>query len=531
MIRKLVGEDWVVEDDVRITGFWAIRYVDPGVFRADPIAAYNQDIVPIGYRAIIELPARLGIDPIGLSTVLLVALGLVSALLGYRLATLLRPTPLAGVLGSMLVTCSYLVSPSATPRGFGYVLLIAYLIVFLERRTWLMGLVLVAAALIYAPVAGVCVGMTLLLQVRRRGRRPTLAPRGELVPVAAMSMVCGVILLITVASFDAGEWGPVVTRDVGQRMIEFGQSGRTAFFFDLWQDRWLFGQHSGLFQTMLPLTIAGGALLPLLVVWRSGVSRTRETRPLGFLVAMLAAAVVGWSVAHVFWLKLYMPARFTTTPFRLAAALATALLFAIVIERLLATRPRNGLLGVVRWSALGVTVAVLAFGAVVYPLVQETGAHVLAVGEDGALYEELRRAPKDSLVATLSPQAAYVPSFGHRSVLTGQEYAVPFHLGYYRRFRHRQTALLEAHYTADPARIGAFLRRYGVDYFLIESGAFEEEYFVTTPYLHQYDPATGRALRALRTGTPVLQRLGTQCAVLRSSTRLLVDAHCIAARL
>src|SRR5687768_5822256 len=110
---------------------------------------------------------------------------------------------------------------------------------------------------------------------------------------------------------------------------------------------------------MLPLTIVGGSLLPLLLVWRSGVSRTRETRPLGFLVAMLAVAVAGWAVAHAFWLKLYMPARFTTTPFRLAAALATALLFAIAIERLLAARPQNRLLESARWSALSVTFGVL----------------------------------------------------------------------------------------------------------------------------------------------------------------------------
>lgn len=531
MLRKLLGEEWVVEDDVRLTGAWAIRHSDPGVFVADPIAAYNEDVVPVGYQAIVGLPAHLGVDPIVLSSVLIVALGLLCAALGYRLATLLRPGPLTGVLGSVLVVDGYLVSPSATPRGFGYVLLIAYLIALLERRPWLMAALLVAAALLYAPVAGVCAGMTLLLLIRRRGWRPVLAPIGEVVPVVAMSALCGAILLATVAAFNSGAWGPVVTREVGQQMIEFGQTGRTAFFFELWQDRWLFGQHSGLFQTMLPLTIIGAVLLPLVLVWCAGRREPRQTRPLGFMVAMLAVAVAGWAAAHVFWLKLYMPARFTTVPFRLAAALATALLFAIVIERLLAARPQRQVLVFARWTAVAGTSSVLLFGAVAYPLIRETGAHVLAVGEDGALYDALRKTPKDSLVATLSPQAAFLPSLAHRSVLTGQEYAVPFHLGYYRQFKERQMALLEAHYTTSPQRLREFLRRYGVDYFVIETGAFEEEYFTTTPFLHQYEPATGRASSSLRAGTPVLERLGQECAALRSPERMLVDADCLSSRL
>jgi hypothetical protein len=526
MMRKLIRQEWAVEDDVRITAFWAIRHTDPGVFRRDPIAAYNEDVVPIGYRLLIEVPARLGVDPILLSNVLLVVLGLVAALLGYRLATLLRPTPLAGLLGSVVVTGSYLVSPSATPRGFGYVLLTGYLIALLERRTWLMAALLAAAALIYAPVAGVCLGTTLLVVMRRwRGWR-----RDELVRVAAMSAMCAALLLLTALAFNAGTWGPVVTRERGQSMIEFGQTGRAAFFFDLWQDRWLFGQHSGLFQTMLPLTIIGAALLPPLLVRRSS-ARGTTARPLDFLAAMVAVAVAGWAIAHVFWLKLYMPARFTTVPFRLAAAIATALLFTIVIERLFSPTRSRRLLRVARWTALAGTTAVFAYGALAYPLIRATGAHVIAVGEDGALYDALRATPKESLVASLSPQAGFIPAFAHRSVLTGQEYAVPFHLGYYRTFKRRQMALVDAHYTQAPSVLRTFLRRYGVDYFMIEAGAFEERYIAMTPYLHQYEPATSRALASLRAGPPVLQRLASRCAVLRSSHRMLVAAACVAAEL
>ena len=59
------------------------------------------------------------------------------------------------------------------------------------------------------------------------------------------------------------------------------------------------------------------------------------------------------------------------------------------------------------------------------------------VGTATTLYEFFQKQPKDIMIASLSLEADNLPTFAQRSVLVSREYAIPYHMGFYRPFRQR----------------------------------------------------------------------------------------------
>jgi hypothetical protein len=66
--------------------------------------------------------------------------------------------------------------------------------------------------------------------------------------------------------------------------------------------------------------------------------------------------------------------------------------------------------------------------------------------------------------------------FSHRSILVGSEYAIPYHLGYYRQIRQRATDLISAQYSHDFTEIKSFIQKYRVNFWLLDTEAFTPEY-------------------------------------------------------
>src|SRR5205814_1863033 len=58
-------------------------------------------------------------------------------------------------------------------------------------------------------------------------------------------------------------------------------------------------------------------------------------------------------------------------------------------------------------------------------------------GAHPGLYLFLQSQPTDTLVASIDEEVNNLPTFARRSILTGREYAIPFHLGFYLPFRER----------------------------------------------------------------------------------------------
>jgi len=120
-------------------------------------------------------------------------------------------------------------------------------------------------------------------------------------------------------------------------------------------------------------------------------------------------------------------------------------------------------------------------------------------------------------------------------VLTAREYAIPYHLGYFREFERRVRATIEAQYTDDPAVLAGFVTTYGVSHFLVDRNAFEAGYLEPSArnrWFAQYAEETATAAASLRANRqPLVARLAPSCTVWKDAAVSLVSARCLVERL
>src|SRR5262249_22542700 len=157
----------------------------------------------------------------------------------------------------------------------------------------------------------------------------------------------------------------------------------------------------------------------------------------GLLVRVVVASFVMFFAAHALLFRLHLPSRYTQHSLRIVLALSAGFVLLILLDslarwlrtrrlRLARLRPRlpgliaAGLLGLV---LLGSIVDPVARG--IFPKTQYWTGH------EPGLYQYLQLQPSNALIATLSVQSDLLPSLARRSVLTGYEYGIPYHLGYY----------------------------------------------------------------------------------------------------
>jgi hypothetical protein len=146
-----------------------------------------------------------------------------------------------------------------------------------------------------------------------------------------------------------------------------------------------------------------------------------------------------------------------------------------------------------------------------------------------ALYEFFKTQPQDILIATLSDEANNIPTFSQRSILISKEYALPFHLGYYRQISQRAIDLIRAHYSQDLAAAQQLIQKYGVNFWLLERRAFTPEYLTNNSWLRSFQPAWKEALANLEQGTtPALAELMQRCSVFETKSLVVLQADCIA---
>jgi hypothetical protein len=148
-------------------------------------------------------------------------------------------------------------------------------------------------------------------------------------------------------------------------------------------------------------------------------------------------------------------------------------------------------------------------------------------GDEPSIYRFLAAQPHDTLVASLSEVADFIPPFARRSVVIGPKYALPYHTEYHREMDRRARDLVRAQYTPDLAALQGVTRRYGIDYWLVRRSAFSVEY-VEEAWFEDVQPETRLAAEQLRQGvTPALMQLVDRCAAHRAGTLVLVRASCI----
>jgi hypothetical protein len=511
------------------------RFLDPELFPHDIIADYFQSSAPLGYTALYRLAALLGIDPFLFNKLLPLPLGLVATIYLFGISMRLLPVPAAAFVATLLLNQGLWAKDdlvSATPRAFFYPLFLIFLYYLLRGSLVPCLLAIALQGLFYPSTVFLSVGVLMVRLLSWEHGRPRLSwdRRDYLFCVAGLAVTA---LVLGLFSFKTSGFGPVIGVSEAKLLPEFFHGGRAEFFKDSSWEFWVYGKRSGLrpYSIFSPRIVLFGLLLPLLLSWPRISLRSAITREIRLLLDILIVSIGMFVVAHLFLFKLYFPSRYTQYSPRIVMALAAGVALALIADALLrwasettATRPSAR-----RTVAVGV-MGVIGIALVVAPKFEKGFPWPrYIVGGAPSLYEFFSRQPKDVVIASLSDEANNLPTFSRRSILVGREYALPYHMGYYAEIRRRIIDLIIAQYTADRRQLHQFVRKYHVDFFLLDREAFTSRY-VADPngWLWQFQPAAADAVAQLKQGvTPALARLMPHCSIFQAGPMVVLDAACV----
>ncbi|MFB2968464.1 hypothetical protein ACE1CD_05795 [Aerosakkonema sp. BLCC-F183] len=547
-LQKAFASEYVVQDDARQFVFWMQRFVDPELLRNDLMAEYYQSITPPGFASFYWLMAIIGIAPLLLSKILPAILALVTTIYVFGVSMEILPVPAAGFLTTLLLNHSIWMRndvASATPKAFAYPLFAAFLY-YLLRGSLLPCLVAIALeGLFFAPMAFISMGILLLRLLNWQKGRLSLSRDRKDFLFCLTGLGVGFLSLLPYAIASA-KFAPLITIKEAKSVPEFMVGARVSFFYNHNPLAfWFAGPETGIFPYVGPAQLFIGILLPVVLLFSARFPLTSQiSNKIKILTETVLASFAMFFAAHLLMFKLYGPSRYTQHSLRIVLAIASAILLITLLDiafrAYLNDRPKTPpqsprirlnkklLLFPILFSFL------IFFALIIYP-------HTLrffprpgyVVGETTALYQYLQQQPKDSVIASISLEANNLPTFAKRPILVAREYSLPFHTKYYGQIRQRVIDLISAQYNPDLDRVRQFIQKYGVDFWLLESSAFQPDYFdridsANRRWLNLYQPATSEAISNLQQGiVPALAKFVDRCAVLRERDLVLLQTDCL----
>ncbi|MBW4520384.1 MAG: hypothetical protein KME16_11865 [Scytolyngbya sp. HA4215-MV1] len=545
-LRQAFSGEYVVQDDARQHVFWMRRFLDAQLFQHDWIADYYQSAAPWGYTAIYRLTAMVGIDPIFLSKLLPIGLGLLSTVYCFGICIELVPVPWVGFWGALFLNqslWSYEDLVSSTARSFVYPLFLAFLY-YLLRGALLPCLVAIALqGLIYPPGLLTSAGILVIrLLCWQEGKLQFSRQRRDYLFCLSGLLVTILVLLPTL--LESSTFGPTVSVAEARTMPEFLPAGRAEFFVTSKIQYWLTGQRGGLLPYdwvrflpywLKPPQLWLSLLLPVLLGFPRQFPLMRSLRERGSLLLQVLLVSLGlFFLAHGVLFKLYLPSRYTQYNLRILAAIAGAIvLVALINVSMTWIRQRSSVLP--RTMAVAGLVLVVSW-VIAYPAFRPLIGRSFPdlnykVGQFPALYQFLAQQPKDMVIASLDNEANNLPTFAQRSVLVAQEYAIPYHKGYYREIRQRVLDLLEAQYNPDQRLVNQVIQKYQIDFWLLSTHAFQPQYIEKNGWLMQYQPTATQSIVRLQQGIhPALASSVDRCTVFHEQTLVVLSAPCLVSK-
>jgi hypothetical protein len=534
-LRQAFSGLYIAQDDARQHIFWMARFGGSGLLPHDLSADYFQAMAPHGYTALYALGAMLHIDPLLLSKLLPLALGLVTTAFCFLFCLHLLRVPSAAFIGSLLLNQSLWMQDdliSATPRAFLYPLLLAFLY-YLSKRSWAKALTILALqGLFYPSVVFISLGILALGLIDWRDGRPKLFRERSAYLVFAGGVAVTAVVMIAYAWKSSG-FGPVVTANEARLMPEFAADGRMRVFHETFWEFWISGQNSGIapLTSLMPFTICSALLLPVLMRFPKRFPLVEQISPnIKLLTQLAVASIVMFLAAHAVMFKLYLPSRYTQHTSRVILSIAAGVTLIIILDgafHFIGARAKAPAIArnLVRISLL----LLIAILLIVYPgRPRDFMQTSYRPGRQPQLYEFFSQQPSNVVIASLSREADRIPIFARRTNLVSWEISIPFHKGYYSRIRQRAVDLINAQYSAELVELQNFVRKYEVDFVVVDQRAFDSDYLKRDRWFRLYEPATSDAINKLKAGTePALAKLMTQCSGFNNEDVVVISAECI----
>ena len=334
---------------------------------------------------------------------------------------------------------------------------------------------------------------------------------------------------------NASEYGPTITRTEALELPDFSPQGRSKFFKSDWWSYIIGGGRAGLLPRSLytPATLVFGFFLPFLLRSSRTFSLGKAVKQQIIILPQLIIVSVGlFFVAHAVLFKLHLPSRYTGHSLRIVIALAAGIAITVILEALMnkleVNLPNNKPHLIKKLLALALAFAI-AISLVCYPsFVKRFPSTKYKIGEEPELYQFFQQQPVDILIASLVMEADNLPTFTKRSILVSREYAIPYHMGYYRPYRQRVIDLIEAQYSPNIEVVTQFIKKYGVTHWLIEASAFSPDYIANNRWRRQHQPIAQEVVASLETGAiPALVAYKDSCALFKSDRYTVMNTECI----
>ncbi len=491
-LQQAFASEYVVQDDARQHVFWMLRFIDPNLFPDDLIADYFQSVAPVGYSNFYRAFAVLGINPSLLNKLLPLVLGLIAS--GYCFAFCLQiiPLPITAFMATLMFNQNIWRKDdlvSATPRAFIYPLFLAFLFYLCRKSLFPCLVTIIFLGFFYPQYVFICAGILVIrLFDLSRGIRFSQQKYNYIFCAAGLGVAFLVLLPYALKS---SEYAPIITVAQAKQLPEFYPKGRSSFFNDNMFDYFVSGRSGILPKNLfIPVTYYFGLLLPILMRFRSRFPLLRQvTEEIIILPQMLLAAIGMFMAAHLLLFRLHLPSRYMEHNLRIVFCISAAITLTAILSTILSINYRENKFSnnLRKIFALLFTACISLTLLFYYPLfIQNFPKTAYQIGEDPALYKFFQQQPKDILIASISEEVNYLPTFSQRSILIGREYAIPYHFGYYTKFRQRVVDLTQAQYSQNLSDVKAFIQKYKVDFWLLDSGAFTPQYIQNNSLLRQY---------------------------------------------
>jgi hypothetical protein len=535
-----LSHPYLIQDDARQHIFWMHRFIDPSLFPNDIIADYFQTINPVGYKALYHLIAQLGIEPLLIAKLLPIVLGLMTSAYCFGVVMQLFPVPFGAFLTTLILNQGLWMRDeiiTGTSRAFLYPLFLAFVYYLLKQSLIACMISVALQAVFYPPLALVEAGTLLMRLVQWENGKPKLSKHRSLYQFGLIGAGLA-IALILVFFPNLSTFGPMVTAAQMQAMPEFGANGRLGYFHqDFWQT-WISGD-SAILPRFVPPIILLSILFP--IFRRRPLRYLQSSAPLSHLVSnkitllrdLLYASLCLFLLAHILLPRLYFPSRFTGSSFWFAMVITAGIGITLGLEKFRVGLLQHNLNHVkVKGSIALTTIFILANLLIpAIPTIFLKGQSQI-IGGAPKIYQFFAQQPKDILIASLAEEIDNIPAFSKRSILVSKEYALPFHLGYYNQIRQRAIDLINAQYSPSLPTLQAFIRKYNIDFFLVDRNAFQPEAILNNPglknWLMQFQPATHEAIARLqRQEQLAIVPLIKPCTVLKANNLLVLEAQCL----
>lgn len=490
---------YVVNEDVRQQIYWMQEWNEPGIFDDDLLTRYAKNYVPWGVQFVYGL-GSFAMNPVQFTKVLT---GILFISIAGLLLVLARG--LGDDLTALYTVCFYFLMAffisrisGGLSRGFGLLLLIAYLIFMARDRLLEAGMMLLLQSLFNPYIFVLCFVTHVLFVAHAHGRRligrlaelarassmrdrqalgteqPTRRasePRGltpaeiRRMALTVLPVLGGVALMgAKYVRLKSDEFGDLVTRADIVNKIEYTALGR----FELLPPSGLLLDFIRPLAYDAPLEVWPGtgpwfwvflAVFLVILVFTLG-KHTVNMAGFRVFAYLLGAAGILYAASSVLLMRLFLPSRYIEYPLAVFYCLLLAVSLRVITKKLISRRVAFPV----------VTSLTVALGAIL--LYDQS---VMDYSGNAMLLRYLRSTPRTSLIAGHPQVMDNIPTFAARKAFITYELSHTWYKKYWEVIKKRTYDFFQAYYSEDPEAIRRFCRQNGIDYLLVRESDFSPE--------------------------------------------------------